>query len=179
MIADDSYLSAYSERDGYALGLSGPIEHATWAMLRDADAIFERYDGRPHWGKHHFMTQARLERVYPRYDAFKTLRRRLDPAGRLFERPFAGAVCLKRQADQGKTRSCRLAMPFSPDTEYNLLIDGKTVPALSGKLISKRVIPPPVPCWHAWRKAKAADIDLAVAAARRAFEGRLEPLHAV
>jgi FAD/FMN-containing dehydrogenase len=81
VFADDTYLSAYSERDGYALCVSGPIEHATWALLRDADAIFQRYDGRPHWGKHHFMTQARLERLYPRYDAFKTLRRQLDPTG--------------------------------------------------------------------------------------------------
>lgn len=79
--ADDSYLSAYAERDGYALSVSGPLEPTTWAMLRDVDAIFDRHGGRPHWGKHHFMTQARLEKLYPRYDAFKTMRRELDPAG--------------------------------------------------------------------------------------------------
>ena len=79
--ADDSYLSAYSERDGYAISVSGPLEHATWAMLRDVDTIFERYDGRPHWGKHHFMSAARLETLFPRYGAFKTLRRELDPEG--------------------------------------------------------------------------------------------------
>jgi FAD/FMN-containing dehydrogenase len=77
--ADDSYLSAYSERDGYALSVSGPLEFSSWAMLRDVDAIFDRYDGRPHWGKHHFMSASRLERLYPRYDAFKTFRRQLDP----------------------------------------------------------------------------------------------------
>lgn len=77
--ADDSYLSAYSERDGYAIGVSGAPEHASWAMLQDVDAVFERYEGRPHWGKHHFMTPARLEKLYPRYDAFKRLRRELDP----------------------------------------------------------------------------------------------------
>jgi hypothetical protein len=46
--ADDSYLSPYSERDGYALSVSGPLEHASWAMLQDVDAIFERHAGRPH-----------------------------------------------------------------------------------------------------------------------------------
>ncbi|KQU93272.1 FAD linked oxidase [Mesorhizobium sp. Root102] len=79
--ADDSYLSAYAERDGYALSVSGPMEPPTWAMLRDVDAIFDRHGGRPHWGKHHFMTPARLEKLYPRYDAFKKMRRELDPAG--------------------------------------------------------------------------------------------------
>lgn len=79
--ADDSYLSAYAERAGYALSVSGPLEHWTWGMLKDVDAIFDRYDGRPHWGKHHFMSPARLEKLYPRYDAFKRLRREMDPRG--------------------------------------------------------------------------------------------------
>jgi len=79
--ADDSYLSAYAERDGYAISVSGPLETPTWAMLKDVDAIFERHGGRPHWGKHHFMTAARLEKLYPRYDAFKAMRREIDPAG--------------------------------------------------------------------------------------------------
>lgn len=79
--ADDSYLSAYAERDGYAIGISGPPQRETWQMLQDADAILERYDGRPHWGKHHFMTPARLEKIYPRYDAFKKMRREIDPDG--------------------------------------------------------------------------------------------------
>lgn len=79
--ADDSYLSAYTERDGYALSVSGPLEAPTWAMLKDVDAIFEKHDGRPHWGKHHFMSPGRLEKIYPRYDAFKQMRREIDPAG--------------------------------------------------------------------------------------------------
>ncbi len=78
---DDTYLSAYSERDGYALSISGPLEEWSWGMLRDADAILDRYDARPHWGKHHFMTPERLERIYPKYDAFKRLRREMDPDG--------------------------------------------------------------------------------------------------
>jgi FAD/FMN-containing dehydrogenase len=79
--ADDSYLSAYSERDGYALSVSGPLEEASWAMLRDIDAVFDRYDGRPHWGKHHFMSPSRMEKLFPHYDDFKRLRREIDPDG--------------------------------------------------------------------------------------------------
>lgn len=79
--ADDTYLSAYAERDGYALSISGPMEFASWAMLQDFDELLDRYDARPHWGKHHFMTAPRLERIYPRYDAFKKIRREIDPDG--------------------------------------------------------------------------------------------------
>ncbi|MDQ0390264.1 D-arabinono-1,4-lactone oxidase [Labrys monachus] len=79
--ADDSLLSPFAERDGYAIGVSGPPVPATWELLRDVDAIFDRHAGRPHWGKHHFMTPARLERLFPRYDAFKKLRREIDPDG--------------------------------------------------------------------------------------------------
>lgn len=79
--ADDSYLSAYSERDGFAFSVSGATAPDTWDMLRDADAVLDRYDGRPHWGKHHFMSPARMERLFPRYDDFKRLRREFDPDG--------------------------------------------------------------------------------------------------
>lgn len=79
--ADDSYLSAYSERDGFAISVSGPLEPASWNLLRDVDAVLDRHEGRPHWGKHHFMTPARMERLFPRYDAFRRLRRELDPEG--------------------------------------------------------------------------------------------------
>ncbi len=47
--ADDTYLSAYAERDGYALSISGPTEFASWAMLQDFDELLDRYDARPHW----------------------------------------------------------------------------------------------------------------------------------
>lgn len=79
--ADDSHLSAYSERDGFALSVSGPLEESTWQMLQDVASIFDRYEGRPHWGKHHFMSPARMERLFPRYDAFKRMRREIDPDG--------------------------------------------------------------------------------------------------
>lgn len=79
--ADDSFLSAYAARDGYALSISGPLEVETWPMLKDFDEILDRYDARPHWGKHHFLTPERLERVYPNYSRFKQIRQEIDPDG--------------------------------------------------------------------------------------------------
>ncbi|MAY60584.1 MAG: FAD linked oxidase [Rhizobiales bacterium] len=81
VLADDSMLSAYAGRDGYALSISGSLDASTWDLLKACDAILDRYDARPHWGKHHFMTAERLERIYPEYDAFRRFRRELDPKG--------------------------------------------------------------------------------------------------
>jgi FAD/FMN-containing dehydrogenase len=79
--ADDSFISPFSERDGYAVGVSGAPVPSTWTLLRDVDAIYDRHQGRPHWGKHHFMSAARLEKLFPRYDAFRKIRREVDPGG--------------------------------------------------------------------------------------------------
>ncbi len=61
-------------------------------------------------------------------------------------------------------------MPFSPDTERNLLIDGHSVPARSGAYFETRN-PATGAVLARVAQGDAADIDLAVAAARRAFEG--------
>ena len=79
--ADDSFISAYAQRDGYALSVSGSPAEESWPMLMEADEIFDRYEGRPHWGKHHFMSPARLEKLFPLYDDFKRIRRMMDPDG--------------------------------------------------------------------------------------------------
>ncbi|GAA3724871.1 D-arabinono-1,4-lactone oxidase [Plantactinospora mayteni] len=45
----------------------------------DVEAVFRQYDGRPHWGKKHSLTARELRGVYPQWDRFQALRRRLDP----------------------------------------------------------------------------------------------------
>ena len=79
--ADDSFLSPYAGRAGFAISVSQSPGADYWTFLRDMDTILSLYDGRPHWGKLHFMTPARLERLFPEYGAFKAIRRRLDPSG--------------------------------------------------------------------------------------------------
>jgi FAD/FMN-containing dehydrogenase len=79
--ADDSYLSPYAGRDGFAISVSQSPGADYWTFLRDMDEVLAPYQPRPHWAKLHFFTAARLEALFPRYGAFKTLRRRLDPGG--------------------------------------------------------------------------------------------------
>jgi FAD/FMN-containing dehydrogenase len=77
--ADDTYISPFAEREGVAVSCPRVPEGNYWAFLKDLAGLLDRFDGRPHWGKLHFLTPAHMEQLYPHYDAFKALRRRLDP----------------------------------------------------------------------------------------------------
>lgn len=54
--------------------------------FRAVEAILDRHQGRPHWGKLHFQTAQTLRPRYPRWDEFIAVRDRLDP-----ERRFGNA----------------------------------------------------------------------------------------
>ncbi|MFM7069510.1 MAG: D-arabinono-1,4-lactone oxidase, partial [Actinomycetes bacterium] len=49
--------------------------------FRKVAALMADFDARPHWGKLHPMDAAGLSRRYPDWEAFQTVRRRLDPTG--------------------------------------------------------------------------------------------------
>ena len=51
------------------------------AYFREVAAIMADYEGRPHWGKMHFLDASRLAPLYPEWDAFLEVRRRFDPEG--------------------------------------------------------------------------------------------------
>lgn len=55
------------------------------------EAILQRHGGRPHWGKHHSMSAGELRARYPEWEAFQTIRRRLDPQG-IFLNPYLRAI---------------------------------------------------------------------------------------
>lgn len=50
-------------------------------LVRDVEAVFDRYDGRPHWGKHHTKTATDFETLYPDFEKFRDVRTQLDPDG--------------------------------------------------------------------------------------------------
>ena len=60
------------------------------AFFRDAEAIFLASGGRPHWGKLHFLDAAGIARRYPALDAFRVVRRALDPTGAFVNDHLAG-----------------------------------------------------------------------------------------
>lgn len=79
--AEEAWLSPNYRRDNIVLSISGVPGTDYWHYLRKADALFDSFDGRPHWGKLHFMTPERMARLFPRWEDFKAMRRRFDPKG--------------------------------------------------------------------------------------------------
>jgi L-gulonolactone oxidase len=88
---DDSLIGPVSGRDSTYIAVH---QHATqeWQpYFREIERIFDSYDGRPHWGKHHFQTVGTLAPRYPEWDHFAAIRDRLDPT-RTFTNEYARRV---------------------------------------------------------------------------------------
>lgn len=81
--ADESWLSPFYQRDSVSIAVHQYHKQSHAELFGLAEAIFARYGGRPHWGKLHGLKAAELGPLYPRFDDYRALRRRLDPKGKL------------------------------------------------------------------------------------------------
>jgi len=79
---DPAWMSPFHYQDSITLSVSGGPGVDYWDYLRDVDAILRHYNSRPHWGKLLFLDTDDVTQLYPRAEAFRALRRRLDPKGR-------------------------------------------------------------------------------------------------
>ncbi|GCE45635.1 sugar-1,4-lactone oxidase-like protein/FAD-linked oxidoreductase [Thermosporothrix hazakensis] len=78
---DDIWLSPAYQRDSayIAIHMYRGMEYKPY--FRHIEEIFKRYNGRPHWGKHHTRTAEQLSELYPRWNDFRRVREELDPQG--------------------------------------------------------------------------------------------------
>ncbi|WP_434740466.1 D-arabinono-1,4-lactone oxidase [Micromonospora sp. SH-82] len=79
--ADDIWLSNAYGRATMTIACLQNVDLPYEDYFRDMEAVFRQYGGRPHWGKKHWLTARELRPLYPRWDDFQRLRRRLDPDG--------------------------------------------------------------------------------------------------
>lgn len=88
---DDIWLSPAHGRDSayIAIHVFTKMEHDPY--FKDMEALFMRYEGRPHWGKMHTRTAETLSTTYKKWDDFLALRAKLDP-DKLFLNPYLEAV---------------------------------------------------------------------------------------
>lgn len=81
-VAGDSIpQSPATSRNSTFLAVHAFHERAFEPLARDVEAVFDRYDGRPHWGTHHTKTADELSNLYPKWDNFVAARGSLDPEG--------------------------------------------------------------------------------------------------
>jgi FAD/FMN-containing dehydrogenase len=79
--ADNAWLSPNFERSNMVVSVAGVPGTDYWPYLRRCDSLFRECQGRPHWGKLHFMTPTRMTELFPHYEEFRRLRSELDPGG--------------------------------------------------------------------------------------------------
>jgi FAD-linked oxidoreductase len=80
---DDIWLSPFYKRDAVTISVHQYAGQDFTTLFNTSEAIFKRYGGRPHWGKLHTLKAVDFAALYPKWDDYQALRRRLDPNGRL------------------------------------------------------------------------------------------------
>jgi len=80
--ADDVWMSPFFGRESATIAVHQYHRVDTDTLFGACEAIFRHHDGRPHWGKRHALTAVELAKIYPRFEAFRAVRRRVDPAGK-------------------------------------------------------------------------------------------------
>ena len=82
LAADDAMLSPAYARATVTISVHQDASRPYEPYFRAVEAVFRKYEGRPHWGKIHWQTRDDLRTSYPEFDAFVEARRSLDPEGR-------------------------------------------------------------------------------------------------
>ena len=88
---DDIALSTASGRDSAYIAVHMYKGMAYEPYFRDVADIMSDYEGRPHWGKMHFLNNNDLSKLYPRWNEFITARETLDPS-RTFSNAYTEQV---------------------------------------------------------------------------------------
>ena len=89
--ADDIWLSPSYQRDSFyiAFHMYKGMPYETY--FRDMEAIMQKYQGRPHWGKMHHKSKEELMELYPKFNEFRQKREELDP-NNLFMNPYMSSL---------------------------------------------------------------------------------------
>ena len=80
---DSAWLSPFNGGGRISIAVHCYHKDAFDFLFTDVEPIFQKYGGRPHWGKLNSMTAAQAREWYPDFERFAALRRELDPNGRL------------------------------------------------------------------------------------------------
>ncbi len=84
--ADDVWMSPFYQRPSATIAVHQYHKVDTTKLFSACESIFRQVDGRPHWGKRHTRTASELAHLYPKYEAFRNLRSRLDPQGKFLNK---------------------------------------------------------------------------------------------
>lgn len=81
--ADDIWMSPFYLRDSATISIHQYAKEEFAPLFDACEAVFRRFDGRPHWGKRHQLGASAFNKAYPKFDDFCSIVHRCDPEGRL------------------------------------------------------------------------------------------------
>lgn len=81
--ADDAWLSPFFERDSVTISIHQYHKQPYAKLFAGVEQIFQKYGGRPHWGKLHTLAADDLKALYPKWNDFCDVRHKLDPGGKM------------------------------------------------------------------------------------------------
>lgn len=87
LAADDVSLSTAFERETVTISVHEDIAADDAPYFAACEAIFKQFDGRPHWGKVHYLSGTELAQRHPRWEQWWQVRDQVDPDG-LFLNPY-------------------------------------------------------------------------------------------
>ncbi|MEG0029925.1 D-arabinono-1,4-lactone oxidase [Acinetobacter sp.] len=90
---DDIWISPFYQQDSISISVHQYHKQDPRLIFDIVEPIFQKYKGRPHWGKMHSMTATQLRSLYPKWDDFLALRQQLDPE-RKFLNPYVEQLFL-------------------------------------------------------------------------------------
>lgn len=85
--ADDCWLSPFYQRRSISIAVHRYFEEDYGPLFKAIEPIFQKYEGRPHWGKLNTFDHDQFASAYARWNDFKTVRKHYDPEGR-FLNPY-------------------------------------------------------------------------------------------
>jgi len=80
--SDDIWLSPFYRRESCTIAVHQYHKVDTAKLFNACEAVFRRYQGRPHWGKRHTRTGHEFAAIYPEFGRYGVLRKKLDPEGK-------------------------------------------------------------------------------------------------
>ena len=84
---DEAWLSPFYQRDAISIAVHRYFEEDYLPFFKAIEPIFQKYQGRPHWGKVNTFSAQQCAEAYPKWQEFLALRTEYDP-DRKFLNPY-------------------------------------------------------------------------------------------
>jgi len=78
---DDIYMSPCYHQDSVWIAVHAYQQDPYEEIFKECEKIFLKNEGRPHWGKLHWLSAETLKSKYPEWDKFQWARAQVDPKG--------------------------------------------------------------------------------------------------